>query len=270
MTGRNNFMHRTISILLVAALAVAGCASSGGGGSMTTSAAATSGTVASEATAANVARVGFITNYARLAPMPGGGGLLCWRDGGVNWKQYDKVMFERIQVFIKPGSQNAVDPSDLKMLIDYFHADLVKAVQGSVQVVTAPGPGVLRVRIALTNLVPTNTIASLAGTAAPYGFVAEIGSGAATGRPVGSTPYLGQTGMEAQFRDGASGNVVAECADTEIGLKYAADMNAGAAGAAESWVSGYMDSFSQWTYAKNAFDKWSADFARRFAQLRAT
>jgi hypothetical protein len=76
--------------------------------------------------------------------------------------------------------------------------------------------------------------------------------------------------MEAQFRDGASGNVVAECADTEIGLKYAADMNAGAAGAAESWVSGYMDSFSQWTYAKNAFDKWSADFARRFAQLRAT
>jgi hypothetical protein len=30
-----------------------------------------------------------------------------------------------------------------------------------------------------------------------------------------------------------------------------------------------MDSFSQWTYAKNAFDKWAADFARRLGQLRS-
>jgi Protein of unknown function (DUF3313) len=134
--------------------------------------------------------------------------------------------------------------------------------------VNAAGPGVLRVRIALTDLVPTNTIASLAGTAAPYGFVAEMGASAATGKPVGSTPYLGQTGMEVQFRDGASEQVVGECADRGIGLKYAADLNSGAAGAAENWVNGYMDSFTQWTYAKTAFDKWAAEFAHRFAVLR--
>jgi hypothetical protein len=127
---------------------------------------------------------------------------------------------------------------------------------------------VLQVRIALTDLVPTNTAASLAGTAVPYGFVAEMGSGAADGKPAGSTPYLGQTGIEIQFRDGASGKVVAECADREIGLKYAANMNAGATGAAATWVSGYMDSFAQWTYAKTAFDKWSAEFAQRFAALK--
>jgi hypothetical protein len=121
-----------------------------------------------------------------------------------------------------------VDPTDLKMLVDYFHADLVKTVGSEARIATATGPGVLRVRIALTNLVPTNQIASLAGTAAPYGFVAEIGSGAATGRPAGSTPYLGQTGIEVQFRDGATGRIIAECADTEIGLEYAADLNAGA------------------------------------------
>jgi hypothetical protein len=74
--------------------------------------------------------------------------------------------------------------------------------------------------------------------------------------------------MEVQFRDGAFGRIIAECADTEIGRKYAADLNAGAAGAAETWVNGYLDSFSQWTYAKNAFDKWASDFARRFAALK--
>jgi hypothetical protein len=251
---------------LGATLLFVGCAASGPGGSAP--GAATVGTVASEATVANVRRVGFLTDYARLQPMPGGGGMLCWRNPGTNWTQFDKVMFERIQVFLKPGSTQSVDPTDLKMLIDYFHSDLVKAIQPEAQVVTAPGPGVLRVRIALTDLVPTNTVASLAGTAAPYGFVAEIGAGAATGKPAGSTPYLGQTGIEVQFRDGASGQLVGECADREIGLKYAADLNAGAAGAAENWVNGYLDSFTQWTYAKTAFDKWAADFARRFAALR--
>ena len=227
-----------------------------------------SGIVASEATAANVRRVGFLTDYARLRPTPGGGGVLCWRDDGASWRQFNKVMFERIQVYLKPGSLQPVDPSDLKMLIDYFHTGLVKALQPEAQVVNAAGPGVLTVRIALTDLAPTNQIASLAGTAIPYGFAAEIGSGAATGRPVGSTPYLGQTGMEAQFRDGGSGKVIAECADTEIGLKYAADLNSGATKAAEAWVNGYLDSFTQWEYAKKAFDKWAADFARRFATLR--
>jgi len=257
---------------LAVVLVLAGCASQGPASSGTGSAGstATSGTVASEATAANVRRVGFLTDYSRLRAMPGGGGILCWRDAGVDWKTYTSVMFERIQVYWKPGSTHSVDPTDLKMLIDYFHADLVKAMQPVAPVVTTSGPGVLRVRFALTDMVPTNTVASLAGTAAPYGFVAEIGSGAATGRPVGSTPYLGQTGMEVQFRDGATGRIVAECADTEIGLKYAADMNAGVAGAAENWVNGYMDSFAQWTYAKNAFDKWSVEFAQRFARLRSS
>jgi len=248
------------------AMVLAGCASPGAGGGNAGSTGA-SGIVASEATAGNVRRVGFLTDYARLRPMPGGGGILCWRDAGADWKQFSKVMFERIQVYLKPGAMQMqpVDPTDLKMLIDYFHGDLVKAIQPQAQVVNAAGPGVLTVRIALTDLVPTNQVASLAGTAVPYGFVAEIGSGAATGKPVGSTPYLGQTGMEVQFRDGASGKVIAECADTEIGLKYAADLNSGAT---KAWVNGYLDSFTQWDYAKKAFDKWSADFARRFAALR--
>lgn len=251
---------------LGAVLVLGGCASPGTGGNAT--GAGAGGVVASEASASTVTRVGFLTDYASLRPMAGGGGTLCWRGADVDWKRYDSVMFERIQVYIQPGTQKPVDPTDLKMLIDYFHGALVNAIKREAQVVNAVGPGVLRVQIALTSLVPTNAIESLAGTAVPYGFVAEIGSGAATGRPAGSTPYLGQTGLEAKFRDGASGKVIAECADTEIGRKYAADLNAGAAGAAESWVNGYLGSFSQWSYAKDAFDKWAAAFAQRFAALR--
>ena len=201
--------------------------------------------------------------------MPGGGGLLCWRESDTDWKTYDKALIERIQVYLdRGGAQSSVDPSDLKTLIDYFHNAVVKDLQPTTQIVNTAGPGVLRVRLALTTLTPTNAAASLAGTAVPYGFVAEIGSGAASGRPAGSTPYLGKTGMEAQFRDGVTGQVIAECADTEIGRKYAAHLNEGAAKAADAWANGYVDSFTSWNYAKDAFNKWAVDFAKRFNELR--
>ena len=256
---------RLAATLACAALGIAACSTP----SVNTSNAATAGVVASTQTAANVRRLGILTDYSRLAAMPGGGGMLCWRASGVDWKRYDKIMLERIQVSLDPASDvHPIDPTDLKMLVDYFHEAVVRDLKGQVQFVRGTGPGVLRVRFALTSLVPTNTVASVAGTAVPYGFVAEIGSGAATGRPVGSTPYLGRTGMEVQFRDGESGRIVAECADTEIGLKYAADLNQSASGAAEAWLNGYVDSFTSWSYAKDAFDKWAAAFARRLRELQ--
>jgi hypothetical protein len=257
------FLDRTPAVACASAFAcivlAAGCASQGGGGNI----------VAPTATASNVARVGLLTDYSRLRPMPSGGGMLCWRDSGVDWKRYDKVLLETMRVTLAPGSaQTPVDPSDLKMLLDYFHGALVKALKPDTQVVTTSGAGVLRVRIAITNLVPTNAVESVAGSAVPYGFVAEMGSGAATGRPLGSTPYMGVTGIEAQFRDGASGTVLAECADTEIGRKYAADLNITAPSAAETWANGYLDSFTSWNYAKDAFDKWAQVFAQRLNELR--
>jgi hypothetical protein len=266
-----NLCGPLLAAACVAGVAVlSGCASTGSGsGNTNLGNERGTGVVASEATVANVARVGFLTDYAKLQPAPGGGGLLCWRSAAVNWKNYDKVLIERVQVYLSRGdTQNPIDPSDLKLLLDYFHNAVVRDLRPTTQIVNATGPGVIRVRFALTSLTPTNTMESVAGTAIPYGFVAEMGSGAAAGRPAGSTPYLGKTGMEVQFRDGATGAVIAECADTEIGRKYAADINQGATKAADAWVNGYLDSFKSWNYAKDAFDKWAAVFAKRFNQLR--
>lgn len=230
--------------------------------------AASSGVTASDARLDT--RAGFLTNYARLAPMPAGDGMKCWRQPGVQWQRFDKVLITRMQVTLKPGQAKSIDPTDLKMLLDYFHNALVAALKPQLAVVDKPGPGVLVLRIALTDLTPTNVVESLAGTAAPYGFVAEIGSGAVTGLPAGATPYLGETGIEAQVRDGATNAIIAECEDTEVGRKYAADLNAGASGAATAWIGGYLNSFTAWSYAKDAFDKWAVLTARRVAVLRGS
>jgi hypothetical protein len=243
-------------------------------GCQTYDAALGSGTGVTATDAARLTRSGFLSDYARLKANPQAGGIECWRDPRLDAARFDKVMVSRIVVSLAPpkgdtkGEQATIDPNDLKTLTDYFHDSLVKALKPQMRVVDKAGPGVVVIRIALTDLVPTTVVDSVAGTLIPYAFVAEAGSGVATGRPAGSTPYMGETGMEMQFRDGGNGQVIAECRDTQIGRKYAADVDASAVGAAQTWASGYLNSFQAWSYARNAFDKWSMLVARRFAELR--
>lgn len=230
------------------------------------------GTTITASDPARMTQSGFLSNYSRLKPTKWGDGMQCWSEPKLKASNYSKVLVSRIVVSIAPSKDKnkdaTVDPSDLKVLTDYFHDAMVKSFKPQMQVVDRAGPGVVVVRIALTDLVPTQVQDSIAGTLIPYAFVVEAGSGSATGRPAGSTPYMGETGMEMQFRDGVTGAVLAECRDTEIGRKYAADMNSGIVGAAQTWASGYLNSFQQWSYAKNAFDKWAVLIAQRMAEMR--
>lgn len=222
---------------------------------------------------------GFLTNYKLLKEDKGLQGLQCWNvpDLSSDAKKYDKIMISPISISLLP--KKLVDPNappngetvtseDIKALTDYFQGALTKQLGRQMQVVDTVSPGVVVMRIALTDLVPTSVVGSVIGSATPFGYVAEVGSGVATGRPAGSTPYMGETSIELQFVDGTSKKILAECRDTEIGRKYAADMNQGASGAAQTWANGYLTSFQQWAYAKDAFDKWSIVLNTRIAKLR--
>lgn len=257
-----------LSLLVCSAALLAGCATQPGAQSSDTNITASDKT--------RMTRSGFLSDYARLKPTAWGDGIECWSASNLNAKNYSKIMVSRIVVSIaspknkegdKDGNQT-IDPADLKTLTDYFHDSLVKNLKSVMTVVDKPGAGVVVLRVALTDLVPTTVAESVAGTLIPYAFIAEAGSGVATGRPAGSTPYMGETGMEMQFRDGVTGAVLAECRDTEIGRKYAADMDSGVVDAAKTWAGGYFNSFQSWSYAKNAFDKWSYLVAQRVSELR--
>ncbi len=250
---------------LVAAVLLAGCAATS---PSSTSSAAGSGGGVTVSDPSRMTQSGFLSDYKRLKPVTWGAGIQCWLAPEADMRKYDKVLIARMIVTLKDEQSKGVDPTDLKALTDYFHDSLAKALKPQFQVVEKPGVGVLVIRIALTDLVPTDIAKSATGTIIPFGFVAEAGAGVATGRPAGSTPYLGRAGIEMQLRDGASEAILAECRDTEVGRKYAADLDAGATGAAQTWASGYMNSFQSWSYARNAFDKWSALTAKRLAELR--
>lgn len=98
---------------------------------------------------------GFLRDYTKLQPVADDDALR-WVDPNADIAAYDKILLERIQVTLKDSSDyKAVDPTELKALVDYFHQALVRELGEAYPIVSVSGPGVLRVRIAITNLVPT-------------------------------------------------------------------------------------------------------------------
>ena len=203
---------------------------------------------------------GFLSDYSRLQPVPDGNGAERYLKPNENWKQYNKVMLDRIRVWYKDDANyKGIDPTELKTLTDYFQNAIVKALEPTYPVVTQPGPGVLRVRVAITDLVPTKPEMSVVTLVVPYATVADVAAGGGTG----STPYLGQTAIEAEFLDSRTNQVVAAYVDRQIGKKYDIDMSEGVGTAVEKGVSSYTKAYSTWAYAEAAFDYWAGLLRKR-------
>lgn len=71
-----------------------------------------------------------------------------------------------------------------------------------------------------------------------------------------------------KFIDGGTNQVVAEYAETQFGRKYVVDTNKGVSTAVTTGVTGYLDAYSTWACAKQAFDQWAAQFRTRIDALR--
>jgi len=202
----------------------------------------------------------------RLAPVGGDSTALRWVDPAIDLRKFNKILIERIRVQLD-GQSSPVDPNDLKALTDYFQGSLARALQPPYTLVDTSGPDVLRVRITIVDLVATKPDMSVVVLLTPYATLPDLMSSAATGRPAGSAPYLGQTGIAAEFVDGGTNRVVAEYAETRFGRKYVLDTNQGTSAAVSKGVTNYLDAYSTWAYAKQAFDAWSQQFRQRLDQI---
>ena len=194
---------------------------------------------------------GFLTSYSNIKAKEGEDRVYRYVNPAVDASRYKKLMIERIRIWLKPGTEDrGIDPAELKELVDYFHKAIVEAVQDSYPVVEEPGPDVLRVRIAVTNVVPNKVEASVVSLVVPYLWVGEAGAGAATGAP-GSTPFVGEATIEFEALDSASSEQVAAFIGTRIGKKYAWDEGV------QRTVDAYLKAYSTWAYTKESMDAWA-------------
>ena len=212
--------------LLAGLLLVAGCAPSG---------------------MKSVERTGFLTHYDMLQPDGGEDrAALVYIKPGVDFKSYNKLMFERIVLLLADSAETrAIDPTVLKEMTDYYQQALFNAVKGGYEIVDQPGPGVMRVRIAITELKPAKPVANTLSSIIPVGIVVAGAVKAASEENLGT----GEAGTEMELLDSQSGVRLAAVMDRRQGGKEAFG--------------------GKWDDTKEAFDTWAKRFRQRLDEMRA-
>lgn len=94
---------------------------------------------------------GFLDDYASLRPGGAGDVLLVYRKTDANWQAYDKVLIEPVTLWRSGKNSLAPIPEDdLLRLADDFEAAVRRRLGDSFPLADGPGPGVLLVRLGIT------------------------------------------------------------------------------------------------------------------------
>jgi hypothetical protein len=215
---------KIIFSVLIAALLLAGCSAGG---------------------MKDVQKSVFLHDYSQLKPGGDDQAALVYVKPGLDLKAYDKIMFDRMLVMLNDNSDYwAIDPAMLKELSDYYQQALIKAVEGAFQVVDQPGPGVLWVRVAITEIKPSKPVANTLSTILPVGWAVAGATKVASGENLGT----GEAASEMEVLDSLTGERLAAAVDRRQGGKKA--------------FSG------EWNDTRDAFDYWATRFGQRLDEMR--
>jgi hypothetical protein len=177
---------------------------------------------------------GFLGTYPKFQPGPSDGVDLGYVKKGVDFSKYNRLMFDQVVFYLKKDSKyKGIQPEEMKELADMFHLAAAKALEGAYPIVGEPGPDVLRVRVAITNIELGNPAKSAITTVLPVGLALSILKKAATGKHTG----VGSAGMEAEFLDSLTNERVAAAIDEQEGSK--------------------LSGMTKFGSAKEAFEFWS-------------
>ena len=147
---------------------------------------------------------GFLGNYSGLRPVPDEQNLWRYVKPGVNWKQYDKVFVEPMEVWINTEADHPGIQPALYSQVDRLFREIVanEFQPHGYQVAAAPGPGVLLFHGALTGVTPVHQ-GFQPSDVLPIKAAVNVGKYAFGGEPY----YIALSG-EIEVLDGVSGERV--------------------------------------------------------------
>lgn len=152
--------------------------------------------------AQEMADSGFLRDYSALKPNPAMDGALYYQHPSKSLKEYRRFIIEPVVIHFAPNAAGTgIDPDELKELADYWREEAVKALSQRYQVVTVPGPGVLRIRAAITGIKKTTAVFNIH----PAMKASGIG--------------LGGASMEAEALDSQTGERIVAVVDSRMGSR---------------------------------------------------
>ena len=186
-------------------------------------------------------------SYSKLQPDPGDGDWLTYLKTRDVLKNSDTFLLDPVKVYLVPeAQQRGIEPEQLDKLSQYF----TKAIQdelgaGHYKLVTEPGPGVMVLRFAITNVQPNggkkNMVVTGATDAALYG-VAPPGASLLVPRL-----SVGRVSIEGEMVDSVSREVDMAFMTSKSGRRFFSGLKA----------------FQKWGDIDAAFRGWAKNFRKR-------
>lgn len=193
----------------------------------------------------NVEQSSFLNDYSQLKPGTDDEAALVYVKTGADFKPYSKIMFERIVVSLSSSSESReIDPTIFKELTDYYQNALHEAVKDAYEVVDQPGPDVLWVRVAITDVEPSNPTSNTMSSIIPIGMAVSAVAKATSDANLGT----GEAATEIDVLDSMTKERLAAAVDRRQGGKAAFR--------------------GKWVDTEQAFDYWAKRFRERLDDLR--
>lgn len=190
---------------------------------------------------------GFLGDYSMLRKGKEGEASLIYRkydNDPAKWAAYKTILVEPVQIW--KGEATDLSKEDAEYIGKYVWSRVDEELRKDYHMTTTPGPGVLRIQIAITEAGKSHPVGDLLTTLHPG---TRLGSEAKR-MVTGTETFVGAASVEAKLTDAQSGELLAAAADRRGGGKYV------------------TKGFSRWTDVEEAFAYWAKQLRWRLCLER--
>ncbi|WP_449432921.1 DUF3313 domain-containing protein [Pseudomonas putida] len=149
---------------------------------------------------------GFLKDYSRLQPAQSASGapVMRWVDPNLKVSQYSQVFIEPSQFYPKPQPTPVISAQTLQEITRYFNEAMRRELGSVLTLASAPGPGTIVVRPAITAVSTSNEGLK------PYEVIPIALIAAGVNTATGGRDQEVDIGVEAAFLDGGNQKVLAQ------------------------------------------------------------
>jgi len=196
----------------------------------------------------NVTPSGFLRNYSQLREGQGDQALLTYKNPQANWNKYSQIIISPVQVYAARDAEMNSDSREEKIaLANYFNATLREKLQEHFRIVNTPGPGVLKLRVALSDADQSEVLLDTITTLMPIGLALSTVKRTVSG----SDSAVGFAQAEMEVLDSQNSTRLAAAVDKRYGTKA------------------LRSKFGSWNHAQEAMDHWAEQIAAKLVESGA-
>jgi len=192
---------------------------------------------------------GFLGDYSQLREGEKGEALLVYLETRSlvvgTWKRYDQMLIDPITIWYRETA-SGIPAEEAQQLADHLDAALRQQLAKDYTLVDQPGSGVLRLRVAITEMKGAKKALNVTSSVLPPMRLMSAVKKVTTG----THAFVGRAGIEAEILDSMTGERLAAAVDHRVGTKR------------------IKGSASTWGQVQAAFDYWAERLRIRLEELR--